>query len=72
MLKDFQKKRTLAQLDRIKKTIIKYKNKSPDTIDYWVVNTNQNLSNKEIAYAYKKLGYWTLMKNTETVKRSLK
>jgi len=58
------------QMKKIKGIVDKYKGKGADTIDSMVANTNQNLSNKQIAQAYTDLGIYDDMKNTESVKRS--
>ena len=59
-------------LKKIQKTYNQYKSKGADTVDNMVANTNQNLTNKQIAQAYVKLGIYNFMKDTDSVKRALK
>lgn len=59
-------------LDRVKSIIKQYEGKDSDFIDGMVVNMCQNLSNKQIAAAYKILGVHDKMSRTESVKRANK
>lgn len=68
------KNKTLGtdSLSTIKDIFKTYKNKPASAIDDLVANSCQNLTNKQIAQAYVKLGKYNMMKDTYSVKQALK
>ena len=63
---------TQESLDRVKETLERYKDKSPESIDNMVANTNQSLSNIQIAAIYQELGIHDKMSSTYSVKQAKK
>ena len=63
---------TQKSLDRVSEFYYDFKDETPEYIDYMIANHCQNLSNRQIAAAYKFLGIFDVMKDATSVKRALK